>query len=96
MASEQKHGNGQKVTAKAVAAFVLIAALSGLRQPAAPPCLPFGSAAERESLHVVLTVMTGMWQVVEAYFLDSQSSAYCLIHLLVAGGHLVRTVLGAA
>jgi len=93
MASEQTHGNEQKVAAKAVAAFVLIAALSGLRQPAAPLCLPFGPAEERESLHVVLTVM---WQVTEGYFLDSQSSAYCLIHLLVAGGHLVRTVLGAA
>jgi len=96
MASEQTHAKGQKVAAKAVFVFVAVAALFGLRQPAAPLCLPFGSAAERESLHVVLTVMTGMWQVVEAYFLDSQSSAYCLIHLLVAGGHLVRTVLGAA
>jgi len=94
MASEQIHANGQKVAARAVPLFVAIAALSGLQQSVAPLCLPFGPA-ERESLREALAVMTGVWQVIEAYFLDSQSSAYCLIHLLVAGGHLVRTVLGA-
>jgi len=94
MASEQTHANGQKVAAKAVPVFVAIAALSGLQQSVIPLCLPFGSA-EGESLYVALAVTTGVRQVIEAYFLDSQSSAYCLIHLLAAGGHLVRTVLGA-
>jgi len=35
---------------------------------------------------VVLAVMAAMWQVAEGYFLDSQSSAYCLVHLVVTGG----------
>ena len=43
-----------------------------------------------------LAVMTAMWQVIEGYFLDSQSSACCLVHLLVTGGHLLRMAIGAA
>jgi len=30
--------------------------------------------------------MAAMWQVAEGYFLDSQSSAYCLVHLVVTEG----------
>jgi len=60
-------------------------ALSGLQQSVSALCLPFGPAAG-ESLHVVLAVMAAMWQVAEGYFLDSQSSGCCLIHLLVTEG----------
>ena len=95
MASQQTRAKAQKVAAKAVPVFVAIAALSGAQQALSPLCLPFGPAAT-ESLRVALAVMTAMWQVVEGYFLDSQSSAYCLIHLLVTGGRLVRMVVGAA
>ena len=82
MASQRTDANVQKVAAKAVPVFVAIAAFSGLQQSVSALCLPFGPAA-RESLQVVLAVMTAMWQVIEGYFLDSQSSACCLVHLLV-------------
>ena len=95
MASQRTHTNAQKVAAKAVPVFVAIAALSGLQQSVSALCLPFGPAA-RESLQVVLAVMTAMWQVIEGYFLDSQSSACCLVHLVVTGGHLLRMAIGAA
>jgi hypothetical protein len=95
MASQRTHANAQKVAAKAVAVFVAIVALAGLQQAVSALCLPFGPVA-RESLHVVLAVMTAMWQVAEGYFLDPQSSAYCLIHLVVTGGHLVQMAIGAA
>ena len=48
------------------------------------------------TLNVTLAVMAAMWQVAEGYFLDSQSSACCLVHLVVTGGHLVRMAIGAA
>jgi len=95
MAGQRTHANAQKVAANAVPVLVAIAALSGLQQSVSALYLPFGPAAG-ESLHVVLAVMTAMWQVAEGYFLDSQSSVYCLIHLLVTGGHLVRMAIGAA
>ena len=95
MASQRTHANAQKVAAKAVPVLVAIAALSGLQQSVSALCLPFGPAA-KESLHVVLAVMTAMWQLIEGYFLDSQSSACCLVHLLVTGGHLLRMAIGVA
>ena len=95
MASQRTHANAQKVAANAVPVLVAIAALSGLQQSVSALCLPLGPAA-RESLQVVLAVMTAMWQVIEGYFLDSQSSACCLVHLLVTGGHLLRMAIGAA